>query len=59
MRRKRAENEKNKGNEALKSKDFKEAIQYYTKSIEYDPHIAASYCNRALVYLKLKEWDKV
>ncbi|KAL4473939.1 hypothetical protein ABPG72_000301 [Tetrahymena utriculariae] len=55
----KAENEKNKGNEALKSKDYKEAIEYYTKSIEYDPKLAASYCNRALVYLKLKEYDKV
>ena len=43
----------------MKSKDFKEAITYYTKSIEYDGTLAASYCNRALAYLKLKEYDKV
>lgn len=38
----------------MKSKDFDEAIMYYSKSIEYDPSMASSYCNRALVYLKKK-----
>jgi len=50
----KAENEKIKGNEALKSNDLKEALNYYTKSLEYDGKMSASYCNRALVYLKLK-----
>ncbi|EGR34072.1 tpr domain conserved [Ichthyophthirius multifiliis] len=58
QKKRRAENEKNKGNEALKSKDFKEAIEYYTKSLQYDPQLSASYSNRALVYLKLKEYQK-
>lgn len=49
-----AENERNKGNESVKSKDFDEAIGYYTRSIELDPTMAASYCNRALAYLKKK-----
>jgi len=56
MKKKRAENEKNKGNEAIRSKDYSEALEYYTKSIKYDPTMAASYCNRALVQLKLKEY---
>lgn len=58
MNKRKAENEKNKGNEAVKSKDFEEALQYYSKSIEYNPKLAPSYCNRALVYLKLKNYDE-
>lgn len=54
QRIKLAENERNKGNESMKSKDFDEAIGYYTRSIEYDPSMASSYCNRALVHLKKK-----
>eukprot|EP00828_Plagiopyla_frontata_P025050 TRINITY_DN3199_c0_g1_i1.p1 TRINITY_DN3199_c0_g1~~TRINITY_DN3199_c0_g1_i1.p1 ORF type:complete len:374 (-),score=114.00 TRINITY_DN3199_c0_g1_i1:23-1144(-) len=50
-----AENEKNKGNEALRAKDFNEAIQYYNKSLQFDPTYAITYCNRALAYLKLKK----
>ena len=53
-----AENEKNKGNEALKSNDIKEALEYYTKSIEYDPTLAAAFCNRSLIHLKLKNFGK-
>lgn len=54
QRKAAAENEKIKGNEALKSNDLNEALNYYTKSLEYDPNLTASYCNRALVYLKMK-----
>jgi tetratricopeptide (TPR) repeat protein len=67
--KKLADNEKVKGNEALKSNDYQEALKYYTKSIEYDPNLTASYCNRALVrllgvidfqvYLKLKDYQNV
>lgn len=53
-RKAKAQNEKLKGNEALKSNDLKEALNYYTKSIEYDDKLSASYCNRALVHLKMK-----
>lgn len=54
QRKANAENEKIKGNEALRSNDLKEALNYYTKSLEYDDKLSASYCNRALVYLKMK-----
>ena len=54
QRKAAAENEKIKGNEALKSNDLNEALNYYTKSLEYDSTLTASYCNRALVNLKLK-----
>jgi len=45
--------EKNKGNEAFKSKDYYEAYDYYTKSLELfkDPRV---YSNRAAVSLKQK-----
>lgn len=49
-----AEKERIKGNEAIKSKDFDEAISYYTRSIEFDPKMFQSYGNRALAYLKKK-----
>ena len=39
--------EKNKGNEAFKSGDFEESINYYTNSIEIFP-TAATYNNRGL-----------
>jgi len=58
QKKRRAEEEKVKGNEALRSQDYKEAIQYYSKAIEYDPTLAASYTNRAFVFLKLKEYQK-
>jgi tetratricopeptide (TPR) repeat protein len=49
-----AEKERVKGNEAIKSKDFDEAITYYTRSIELDSRMYQSYGNRALAYLKKK-----
>ena len=52
--KKQAENEKNKGNEAIKSKDYSEAIKYYTNSIKFDPSLYQSYGNRALAYIKTK-----
>ena len=49
----KALNEKNKGNEAFRSKDFSEAKGYYTTSLNLfeDPKV---YSNRAAVYLKMK-----
>lgn len=49
-----AEKERVKGNEAIKSKDFDEAISYYSRSIDFDPKMFQSYGNRALAYLKKK-----
>lgn len=47
LREIKAEQEKNKGNEAFRSGFFEEALVYYTRSIEYLP-AAAYYNNRAL-----------
>jgi len=55
-KKKKAESERIKGNEALKSGDLKEAIQYYGKSLYLDPKMETSYCNRALAHLKLKDY---
>ncbi|XP_033123357.1 sperm-associated antigen 1-like isoform X2 [Anneissia japonica] len=51
-----ANREKDKGNEAFHSKDFKEALAYYSRSISIQPSLAA-YNNRALASIKLKKFD--
>lgn len=53
-----AEAEKNKGNEAYKSKDFEKAIQHYEKAIQLNPNEPAYYNNKAAAYLELKNPDK-
>lgn len=53
-----AENERLKGNEAMKAQDYNDALMSYTMSIELDPTEAAAYCNRAMVYLKMKNFSK-
>lgn len=47
---------KNKGNEAFRSKDFKEALGYYHKSLDLiqDPKVLS---NQAAVYLKLEAFS--
>jgi tetratricopeptide (TPR) repeat protein len=42
----------------MKSKDFKEAVDCYTKALESYNADAATYSNRALAYLKLKEYAR-
>lgn len=51
-RKKLAENERFKGNECMKSKDFADAIKCYSRSIEMHPNDPATFSNRALAYLK-------
>jgi len=53
-----AENEKIKGNDAMKTKDFDEAIRNYSLSIKLDRSEPTSYCNRALALIKLKQFEK-
>lgn len=57
--RKMAENEKNKGNEALTANDFKEAIGFYNNAIKIDPTNAIYFGNRSQAFLKLKDYRKV
>ncbi|CAH8863313.1 unnamed protein product [Trichobilharzia szidati] len=55
-RKQLAEREKDKGNECFKSGDFVEALNYYKRSlIIYET--SAVYNNRALVYLRQKQWN--
>lgn len=48
-----------KGNEAVKAKDYSEAVSCYSRSIELNPTEAFTYANRAMAYLKLKDYRKV
>jgi len=52
-----AENEKNKGNECLKSQEYDQAIYHYNTSLKLMPSVAV-YNNRALANLKLKNYSK-
>ena len=42
----------------MKSRDFKEAVEYYNKSLNLDPTEASTYANRAQAYIKLKNFPK-
>lgn len=53
-----AENERLKGNESMKCKDFADAIACYTRSLEHLSSDPATYSNRALAYLKTKEYAR-
>jgi tetratricopeptide (TPR) repeat protein len=53
-----AENERLKGNEFMQSKEFQEAVKCYSKSLELNPTDAATFANRALAHLRLKEYAK-
>ncbi|XP_012286804.1 sperm-associated antigen 1 [Orussus abietinus] len=52
-----AEQEREKGNEAFRSGDYKEALQLYNSCIVMDPSPNA-YNNRAITYIKLKSYEK-
>jgi len=49
-----AEDKRYMGNESMKSKDYNDAIEHYTKSLELFPDEAATYSNRAMAYLQKK-----
>lgn len=49
----KAEDLKNKGNDAFKNGDMQKALDFYTMAIEADPLNHLVYSNRALVYSKL------
>jgi len=42
------------GNEAVKAKDYSEAVYHYTNSIKHDPNEPFTYANRSMAYLKQK-----
>ena len=57
-RKQEANNEKIKGNELMKTKEYDEAIKHYTKSIRLDDFEPTTYANRALAYIKNTEYGK-
>ena len=57
-RKQEAINEKIKGNELMKTKEYDEAIKHYTKSLRLDEFEPTTYANRALAYIKNTEYGK-
>jgi len=53
-----ADEEKNKGNEEYKKKNFDQAIVHYQKAIDLDPNEPIYYNNLAAVYVEKKQYDK-
>ncbi|CAH3194909.1 unnamed protein product [Porites evermanni] len=53
-----ANKEKEKGNEAFQSGNYKEALAYYCRSIELNPKATAVYNNRALAEIKLEKFQE-
>lgn len=49
---------KEKGNEAFKSKNFKSAVEWYTKAIELSPKSPLFYTNRSNAYFQLKNYEE-
>lgn len=50
-----AEKLKNEGNNLMKSEQFTEALQCYSKAVELDGRNAVYYCNRAAAHSKLNQ----
>ena len=57
-KRKQAENERMKGNDFMKAKDYDKAIECYDKAIQLDQKEASTFSNRALAYIKKKQFSK-
>eukprot|EP01083_Nonionella_stella_P034785 95096_1 len=45
------------GNALVQTKQWSKALKKYTESLSYDVNAAKTYSNRALCYLKLKDYD--
>jgi stress-induced-phosphoprotein 1 len=56
--KKQALQEKEKGTEAYKKKDFETALKHYTNAIELDPEDMVYRTNRAAVYFETKKYDE-
>lgn len=54
---KKAEEEKNLGNEAYKKKDFETAIKHYNAAMEFDPKNIVYLTNRAAVYAEIERYE--
>lgn len=54
--KKKAEDLKNKGNDAYKKKDFETALDFYSQAIEQEPTDLTYYTNKAAVYYEQKQF---
>jgi len=52
-----AESYKVKGNEALKNRNFQDAVNFYNKSITLDDSNAVYYSNRSAAWAEMKKWE--
>ncbi|KAK2181665.1 hypothetical protein NP493_386g05033 [Ridgeia piscesae] len=50
---------KDQGNKCFIARKYNDAVSLYTKAIVKNPNVPTYFTNRALCYLKLKQWDKV
>ncbi|KAG7891467.1 hypothetical protein KL925_001410 [Ogataea polymorpha] len=48
---------KNQGNQAFKAGNYKESARIYNSAIMLDPGNAVLYSNKAMAYIKLKDWN--
>ncbi|ESO10562.1 hypothetical protein HELRODRAFT_108992 [Helobdella robusta] len=46
------------GNNCFMARNYAEAINFYTKAIIRKPDLATLYTNRAICYIRLKQWDQ-
>lgn len=56
--RTREQIEKDNGNDYYRKGDFGEAIKCYTRCVGMNPRNYVAYSNRAMTYIKQKQWDK-
>lgn len=57
-RTKKAEKLKIDGNDAMKMKAYNDAIKLYSESISLNSRESSTYCNRALTYFKIGNFEK-
>ena len=53
-----AENERLKGNECVKAKEYAEAVACYSRSLGLHSEEPFTYANRAMAYIKMKDYRK-
>ncbi|CAG8595797.1 1298_t:CDS:2 [Ambispora gerdemannii] len=58
LRLEKAHQEKEQGNEAFKRANYPKAVEYYGRAMDLDPKEAVYVINRAMAYLRMREWDK-
>jgi stress-induced-phosphoprotein 1 len=49
---------KSLGNDAFKNKNYEQAIEHFTKAIEFNPNDHVFYSNRSASYLNLQQYSK-